>query len=308
MIKYVALCFTLVCSLYLNAQKIGKVTLSPNPIPFNKSQKSNVNSRKSILKIFKYDNNEIAKGIGNSSVAYTLGAFIELPNTTLQPYIGKKIDYIRFGIDDDSIITYAQLAIYENNLESTPILTQTLNADSIVKGWNQFKLDTGYQIGNKTIFVGLTIETNVGGYSITYDTDPTQFPQFSGHTILNREYYGTLSNEISIDADYNIQALVTDGLGVEYNDLAIVGIKPSTRGCNYSTSELVKIAFLNKGEDSIFTQFKLTANINGIEIIQQVSPTVFYPNVEKLVNLPAFDMSAYAHAGRLPAASLIVMG
>ena len=293
MIKYVALAFTLVCSFYLNAQQVEKLILTANPNPSNLTQKNEVHALKSILKIFKYDNDEIDKGIGNNSAAHSLGAFIEIPNTTLQPYKGKTIDYIRFGIDNNTIISSVQLAIYEDKLEGTPVITQNLLADSIVKGWNLFKLDESYTLGNKTIFVGLAIETNAGGYTQTYDTDPTQFPQFSGHTILNGEYYGTLSNEIAIDADYNIQAFVTDGQGVEYNDLAIVGIKPSTDGCGYSAMELLKVTILNKGNDSIYTQFNLTANINGIEITQQVSPTVFYPNIEKVINLPSFDMSAY---------------
>ncbi|MFA6403632.1 MAG: T9SS type A sorting domain-containing protein [Salinivirgaceae bacterium] len=246
---------------------------------------------KSILKIFSYDNNEIAKGIGISGAAYSLGTFIELPKEVLSAYNSKTIDYIRFGIDITEIISNATIAIYEDNLTGTPILSQNLDTADILKGWNQIKLDNGYTIGSKTIFVGVSVETNAGGYTQTYDTDPCSSPQYSGHTILNGSYFGTLSNEVGIDADYNIQALITDGQGADYKDLAVIDIQPTSEGCTFSSEEILKVTFLNLGEDSINAEFNLAVTINETNINQQVTPTLFYPNTPKTINIPNFDMS-----------------
>ncbi len=248
-------------------------------------------SPKSILKIFSYDNNEIAKGIGISGTAYSLGTFIELPSGALSAYKGKIIDYVRFGMEDTAIISKASIAVYEDNLQGTPVLLQTLDVSQIVKGWNQIKLDNGYTIDTKTIFVGISIETNAGGHTQTYDTDPCSSPLYSGHTILNGSYYGTLSNEAGIDADYNIQALITDGQGADYKDLAIIAIQPTTEGCAFSSEEKLNVTFLNLGEDSINAEFNLAVTINETNINQQVTPTLFYPNTPKTINIPYFDMS-----------------
>ncbi len=254
------------------------------------------NGSKNILKVFHYDNNIIGSGIGNRDTQYTLGALIELPVETLKDYIGKGIDYIRFGIEDQSIISSANLAVYENKLDGNPVVWQLLNVDSISKGWNLFKLNQPYIITkDKSIFVGVFIETTKGGYTLTYDTDPATYPQYSGHTFLNGTYFGTLYNDIIIDADYNIQALITDGHGADFVDLSVIGIQTTSNNCPLSSAETLEVTLLNKSEISISDTFNLKLSINDKIISRQVTSTVFEPNTEITLKMPPLDMSTFGN-------------
>lgn len=250
------------------------------------------NNKKNILNVFHYDNNEIFKGLGVRTEAYTLGTFIEIPDTSLHEYEAQTIDFIRFGIENASIIIGAKLLVYENKLEETPVLEQNIEIENIVEGWNLIQLTTGYTINNASIFVGVEVETSAGGYTLTYDTDPSTFPEYSGHTMLNGEYFGTLTNEVAIDADYNVQAIITDGQGANYNDLAITDIKSLSNTCLFSANEVLKVSIVNYGEDSLYiNSLDLHVSINDTVVTQQLTPTTLYPNITKIINLPPIDMS-----------------
>ncbi len=295
MSKYYLLTYILICTLGAT----GQANKTKSKITFGQKvhitdTNTCIGHQKTILKTFKYDNNEIKSGIGVSDEAYTIGAFIELPDSALNTSINKTIDIIRIGIDNKNIITNASLIIYEDSLKGTPALMQAVIIDSISKGWNMFALTNGYTIiENKTIFVGIIIETNSGGFTQTYDTDPATYPQYSGHTLLNGEYYGTLYSEIGIDADYNIQALITDGQGVDFSDLTIVDIQPTSNGCSFDSLEVLRVTIKNIGTDAYAGEFDLLVTVNNTEVNKQVTPTVIEPNAKITVNMPSINMQQF---------------
>jgi len=279
-------------SMGLSAQTNNSVKITANPSALSKSVSLQAVSSKTILKTFHYDNNEVDRGIGIAGSAYTMGSFIELPAETLTDYVGKKIDFVRFGLDNISIIESCKIVFYEESLIESPVFEQIVSIDSLHKGWNLGELKVPYSIAaNKTLFVGLVVETNAGGYTHTYDTDIANQPEYSGHITLNGAYYGTLLGKIGIDADMNLQALITDGEGSVYSDLAITGIHESSLGCHFSDAEVLKVTLCNKGEQVVTDTFALLLHVNSQTLTQQVNLANLQPNECIEIFMPAINMS-----------------
>ncbi|MCK9208190.1 MAG: T9SS type A sorting domain-containing protein [Salinivirgaceae bacterium] len=250
---------------------------------------------KAVTKIFNYDNNEIAGGIGSSSGAHSIGMVIQIPASALVNYVEQTIDAFRYGIDNNSIITDAKAVIFEGNLDGSPVVEQNITIGNIISGWNLVTLSEGYKIPSATdIFVGIMVTTDAGGYTISFDTDAASAPEYSGHLFFNGAYYGTLTGDVGIDADWNLQAILTDGNGIgEMSDLTITAIDKTTQACGLSATEILKVTLYNAGQSKINEKFDLTVEVNNTPVVQQVSPTGFVTGTEMVVEVSSFDMSAY---------------
>ncbi len=291
-LTYVWVCLMLTLS--LSAQKqIQRDRLQAGPkvndIAFGVAQDS-----KAILKIFNYDNNEIESGLGASS-AHTLGGFMIVPKENLVDYVGETLEVLRYGIDNETIISSANLVIYENSFDETPVINQALTVSNIISGWNTTYLTESYKIpADKDLLIGLNITTNAGGYTLTFDTDPASEPELSGQLLFNGDYYGTLVYDVGIDADFNLQAIVTDGEGLsELTDLTITKIEAKTTECQLSETENVYVTLYNQGEGKINEKFNLTVEINDHPVTQQVSPTGFDSDTEFVVEIGSWDLSVF---------------
>src|SRR3989339_30157 len=249
---------------------------------------------KAVTKIFNYDNNEIAGGLGTSS-AHSIGAVIQIPASALTSYVEQTIDAVRYGIDNNSIITAAEVVIYEGDLDGTPVISQDIAVGSLISGWNMVTLAEGYKIPSATdIFVGIMVTTNAGGYTVCFDTDAASAPEYSGHLFFMGAYYGTLTADVGIDADWNLQAILTDGNGIgEMSDLTITAIDKTTQACGLSATETLKVTLYNAGQNTINEKFDLTVEVNNTPVVQQVSATNFEPETEMVIEVSSFDMSAF---------------
>ncbi len=293
-ITYLLLCFFVALS--VNAQKqVKRNQLHAGPKIKNIATGETVSPAKAVTKIFNYDNNEIAGGLGTSEGAYSMGAIIQIPASMILNNVGQSINAIRFGVDNESILNSAAIVIYEGSLDGTPVYTESITVSSIISGWNIATLTEGYKIpADMDIYLGLVIETDGGGFTLTFDTDAATYPEYSGHVIFMGDYYGTLVNDIGIDADWNMQAIITDGNGIgELSDLTITGIAKTTVNCTLSATESLKVTLYNAGESEINKKFNLTVEVNNNPIVQQVSPTGFVSGTELVIDVASFDMSAF---------------
>jgi len=249
---------------------------------------------KAVTKIFNYDNNEIAGGLGTSS-AHSIGAVIQIPASALTSYVEQTIDAVRYGIDNNSIITAAEVVIYEGNLDGTPVVSQDVAVGSLISGWNMITLAEGYKIPSATdIFVGIMVTTNAGGYTVCFDTDAASAPEYSGHLFFNGAYYGTLTADVGINADWNLQAILTDAHGIgEMSDLTITAIDKTTQSCGLSATEKLKVTLYNAGQNTINEEFNVTLKVNNTSLVQQVITSNFEPGTEMVVEVSSFDMSAF---------------
>ncbi len=242
---------------------------------------------KNITKNFHYDNGEILGGMG-SWFASNIEGLILIPKEDLTDYVGQTIDAVRFGLDDLSIITEVRLIIYEDSIAGDPVVSETVT-NNLISGWNIAKFSTGYEIPEATnIFIGVGVITNGEGQSIGLDSDGADAPAYSGFVLLD-DLLMTLTGQ-NINADFNIQALITDGEDEIY-DLGITNIETTSEGCSLSDQEIIKVTLANFG-DLISGSFNLTVEVNETPLTVQVSPEEFETGTEMVVEVASFDMSA----------------
>lgn len=273
----------------------GRLIAGPHVTGIAIGDAMNNSKTKTITSIISYDNNEIESGMGNPLGAYSLGAFIKIPDSVLTNYVGNEIEGLRFGIDDPTIIAYATIVIYEGSLENSPVFQKPIEVNTLISGWNMATLTQGYVIKENTdLFIGVTLGTNSAGFTLTFDSDPASEPELSGFTFFNGSYLGTLTSTLDVDADYNMQAIITDGNGIgSLKDLTITGINKLTENCQLTSDEHLNIKLLNMGEMEITEKFNLTVAVNNVPLTVPVSPEGFLPDSELVVEIGTWDMSLF---------------
>ena len=206
----------------------------------------NYKSPKSVTKVFAYDNHVIGGGLGTNA-AHQIGMCIGLPSSDLTGYVGQKIDYVRFGIVDNSKITAISVEIIENDITSEPVYSEDISVDGVINGWNLKKLTTAYEIpAGKDVFIAVQVTNSAGVYSLAMDTDSASQPENSGFIFLSNAYYGTLA-QAGFNLDFCLDAFITDGQGAQLSDLTITNIGFTTDDCTLSSTEVVKVTLKNAG-------------------------------------------------------------
>lgn len=260
--------------------------------PFEQQSTNSVRNPQSILGILKYDNGELSSGMGSLD-AHTLGVYHKFPVDLLTSHIGESITHFNIGLFAADHCTQMTLQIFEDSLNTTPVVANDLNVEDLVSGFNLLELTDSYEIpADKVVLIGVYIESS-GGYSITIDTDGTTEPENSTFFVFDGVNYGAAAGW-DYFGDAIVQGIITDnGIVGGIIDLEIVGATTQTDNCTLSATESILVTLKNNGDEIINEEFSLFVNINDVIVSSQVSPTGFEVGTEIEVEISSFDMLAY---------------
>jgi thiol-disulfide isomerase/thioredoxin len=247
---------------------------------------------KAVTHVFAYDNHEVGRGLGLSSV-YQIGMGIELPVNDLTGFVGQKIDYVRFGISNKSKITAISIEIIEDDITNEPVYTQNLTVSNIVDGWNLQKLTTTYEIpSNTNVYIVIQVTNSAVVSSLGMDTDAACKPEYSGFIFVNKEFYKMLS-DLNVNLDFCLEAFITDGEGAQLSDLTITDVHVVSTECALSNAEIINVTLKNIGDETIDAVFNLSLDVDDQTVTQSVSPAAFVPGEEMVITMPSVDLSAF---------------
>jgi len=163
-----------------------------------------------------YDSDNYTE-IGNPNGAYTIGTYVKLTSTLLNPHIGRQIEELKFFIGDKTKINGDLEIRFYTDLSSTPVYTQTVATSTLTsEEWNTVVLTTPYQISNgNDLYVGYYADMQPGYFSGI--DDGSNFVTDVNYLVFNGTQYEL--GAAGLPYNWNIRAGV--GGAIAANDCGI---------------------------------------------------------------------------------------
>ena len=128
-------------------------------VPSNGGAPAQTRNSQTVTDWLHYDGDNYTR-IGNQNVAYTIGTYVKLTSTLLNPHVGRQIEELQFYIGDITKVNGDLEIRFYSDLSSTPVYTQTVATSTLTsEDWNTVVLTTPYQISNaNNLYVGYYVD------------------------------------------------------------------------------------------------------------------------------------------------------
>ncbi len=268
---------------------LPSLKISTNSMNFEKVQNETTSAD---VKIFKYHNGEILRGIALDGYPKS-GSFIKIKSADLEAYIGKKIDSVKFFVREMEYNTSCKIVVKEGKVENEGYEQVVDMATLVDVEFNSIKLTTPYEIKKGVdIFVGIMLEGT--GASNPIDNDGTTEQMTSDILYCyydDKDNYWSLEESFMQAGDFMIEAIIIDELA-DY-DVKISDITPTTKDFPLASNEKLEVLLQNIGIEKIDEKFNLTVQVNDDSFSIQVSPTAFITGSDLVISVGDFDMSEF---------------
>lgn len=216
--------------------------------------------------------------------AHAFGGAIKLDPSTLNKYVGDKIEAVEFAISPARGISCQVFVCTDlDNMQSggiggsSSILSSVnLSSGEYYDGWNHVKLKKAVTITkDMTLYVG---------YSIQCMTPPCDFVLFdqSTYAVQGKNWYGDngnwFSNTAGINRNLCIRAVVT-GDQKPQNDISLMSLVPAD-GSNYSTQNTPKdyVAYVQNNGTQPINSLSITVEAKGQRTAEFLTEGLDIPN------------------------------
>lgn len=261
--------YLLILSVVIYAQNVHFIENGLNKTNNNKS--AIVKSAKAPITTLSYCSDIIGYNIGIES-ATTINSAIELPASTMTPYTGNTINKIIIGVNTANLTGNVTVKIWSDidTEAGTVIASETVPVSNLTTGWNEVLLSTPYTITGSEIYVGYTCSSI--DYGCLTDNTNAHVDGYGDWTYIVG--VGTtwlhLSEDLGADRNWQIKAVVDDGLG--YNDATIIALSAPISECDMSATQEITATIKNNGTQDITEPFDMAYAINEDYASQIILP------------------------------------